>query len=1205
MALDIKFGGASDDKERGGRLDAVLKHFSDSPLGKALIAADKPRAAIASGLNQLVGNPAEVSFREGFERHIGFGDIAPDTGNKWVDRGVGFVGDVVMDPLTWVSGGAKLAAAPATKAVTTSARHVDDIARPAFGQRAARLNRKQAALFLEKAGIDPKIVDDVMRGGVAAAPPEALEAAGIKYGTKFAGVIIPGTEGATRALARATTVPIKRHISKSTTAGIIRSKMGGKYGEEVTRLLQQFPDGGRKVLLATTAGTRASAQGQSFLNAGKQAVLELNDVVRKSGFDGPTLVRMAEEGSLDPSAVALREFFQARAKEFEALTGLTIPRLDNYIMHAMTREASELGDFANQWVQGLKATPRHQREIKDTIESINEWFMENHGDIKMFRDNPVEIANIYNNVLARELEKRIFVKNLGDLTGAERAGLKEVPSRAAREASAEIKKLEKAVEQGLRPNARLQQALDKLAEIKDATAGGQLSAAKKSIGEEGLAEAAAMQMKATLDLAEATRLRQVAAGIPANPWLENPPMVPRTLPKGDSAKIVALAKSADEFKQAIREVNIRAAATGTDPSDTIKALEANYAIVMREAEMIRRKMKGLDPVPPRLVQAALDRQAATLSSLTGRMDHAALTNSQQVAQDLSAEWAQEAAERAARFDQLTGQAKILEARAAETLREASSWAAEANRMFRQGDKELARIAMLEASAAAHSARLGGKLDDIEKLSRWVNDKELVADAKQAMLDGLQQLSDGRWAEPWVAETIARLDDLFKPDEMGKLLKTFDWLTTRWRAYALLSPGYHSRNFYGGVFNNWLWGLRVDYYAKYIKWSKMVRDANGDTSVLRGIVDAKTGISAEDAWKAMHRAAIGDDGNIGQLSDALNVTRTQGLSGDVLGAMGRGEGRGASIARKADPTSLDNVALSANTRAARSVERELRRPMFLDAYMRTGDADYALSVVSQYHFDYSDLSKFERKYVKRATGFYTWTRKNFPLQLEHMMTNPGKYTAYLHAKRNIEDGTPEDETVPKYYGELLAIRLPWTIKGNRMYLTPDLPSLAVNGMLEPNQMLSSLNPLFKTPAEAITQRSFFEDRPLSQTLREAPDTWAPILHVLYYANGKLGLPKVYKAADGTLMMNEHQAMKIESMIPLAGRLRRLAPSEQKYQDRWISSVLSILTGTGTRILDDAAIAGEMRRVQDDINAAKRRSEQLGGSSGSSLNIRFGK
>lgn len=115
-ALDIAQGRtASADK---GLLGKVL----DNPIAKTILKPlellDVPRRVLVSGIKEFVVDPFGpdgVSWSDFINQAkdptFGVGRFV-HTGNKWVDRAIGFVGDVVTDPMTYVTlGGSKFAGA--------------------------------------------------------------------------------------------------------------------------------------------------------------------------------------------------------------------------------------------------------------------------------------------------------------------------------------------------------------------------------------------------------------------------------------------------------------------------------------------------------------------------------------------------------------------------------------------------------------------------------------------------------------------------------------------------------------------------------------------------------------------------------------------------------------------------------------------------------------------------------------------------------------------------------------------------------------------------------------------------------------------------------------------------------------------------------------------------------------------------------------
>jgi len=78
----------------------------------------------------------------------------------------------------------------------------------------------------------------------------------------------------------------------------------------------------------------------------------------------------------------------------------------------------------------------------------------------------------------------------------------------------------------------------------------------------------------------------------------------------------------------------------------------------------------------------------------------------------------------------------------------------------------------------------------------------------------------------------------------------------------------------------------------------------------------------------------------------------------------------------------------------------------------GDAADAAWYMTRHHFDYSDLAAWERRFARNTFLFYTWYRKNIPLQLVELARRPGFMAGVSHTYQDLEAGeTPLNLDVP--------------------------------------------------------------------------------------------------------------------------------------------------------------------------------------------------
>ena len=169
-----------------------------------------------------------------------------------------------------------------------------------------------------------------------------------------------------------------------------------------------------------------------------------------------------------------------------------------------------------------------------------------------------------------------------------------------------------------------------------------------------------------------------------------------------------------------------------------------------------------------------------------------------------------------------------------------------------------------------------------------------------------------------------------------------------------------------------------------------------------------------------------------------------------------------------------------------VENRLRGSLFIDRLAK-GDTGWdAAKKVFQAHFDYAPegMSQFEKLVMKRVIPFYTWQRNNIPFQLAQMVKQPEKYSGVAKVLRSLQGATSEEraevESLPRHMRERFPIRL-GKDKGKTNYLYGIGLPLEDIAELSPQQQLSRMSPLIKTPLELATNRHFYFEKPLEDVI----------------------------------------------------------------------------------------------------------------------------
>jgi hypothetical protein len=447
------------------------------------------------------------------------------------------------------------------------------------------------------------------------------------------------------------------------------------------------------------------------------------------------------------------------------------------------------------------------------------------------------------------------------------------------------------------------------------------------------------------------------------------------------------------------------------------------------------------------------------------------------------------------------------------------------------------------------------------------------------------------------------------------------------------PGFALRNFYGGIWQNFAAGVSAQDMLFGIKYSWMrhqaekqankaliakygkqagrfaVREraelvegymkANGSSVVVRGrsIFDLHKAMEAEDVlsynrtFNILSRNA--DDLDTVNIADAMSRRDTRSLFDGPL------EDRAAWQRAMDFPISnrVSSRWFNANSRFNDSIEAALRAGAFANGYRRFGHDGAARMFANALHFDYSDLSEFERRVMRNFLPFYTWMRKNIPLQAYFLLHQPGRVNMLFRAQDTMKDvfGDKEaDGLMPQWMRGNMFFETSASLGGLKVATGIESPLMDLNknfkaptslnpaeafGMVNLEAMLSNLNPIMRTGVEAYTGRSTVT----GQEFRDAVQT--PLWLGGGKLNGLLGLlPGVGTGVteDGQAGINEFTVNALRSVLPFVSQGDRLIPTTDEGLARRPVTLVSNFLGLPVQTISPRQKQGVLSDYTKTIN-----------------------
>ena len=272
---------------------------------------------------------------------------------------------------------------------------------------------------------------------------------------------------------------------------------------------------------------------------------------------------------------------------------------------------------------------------------------------------------------------------------------------------------------------------------------------------------------------------------------------------------------------------------------------------------------------------------------------------------------------------------------------------------------------------------------------------------------------------------------------------------------------------------------------------------------------------------------------------------------------------------------------------RYVEWMNRVPLYTYLRKKGWSAAEAARRVKEIHFDYGDLSPFERVVMRRVMPFYTFSRKATELAVNELLTRPGGMLAQtIRAGRG---GYQDSPYLPEYVAQTTAVPLPTegTLanvlgappEGTKRYLTSfglaheDPISLLVAG-----EWGSRLHPLLKFAIERQTGHSLFHRGPSgARALEDVDPTIGRIItNIQEQLTGEPRRPRPFVSQTFEQALANSPLSRLLTTLRTATDPRKIDWTLQDPERRGGALLINLLTGLRVTDVSPAAQQEALRR-----------------------------
>lgn len=345
----------------------------------------------------------------------------------------------------------------------------------------------------------------------------------------------------------------------------------------------------------------------------------------------------------------------------------------------------------------------------------------------------------------------------------------------------------------------------------------------------------------------------------------------------------------------------------------------------------------------------------------------------------------------------------------------------------------------------------------------------------------------------VYETLKGINNAYV--EVNEFWKYYDSFLNFWKSTTLISPGFHMRNFFGNATNMYIAGMSTPDIFKY--QTKALTDFN--TYLKYRDVVASEGIEAvpEAFREGFKNVKAYYDGGLAQTRKGLrDLEKIESLAlkgydptkkgaKQVYESIVKANFHAAEYLDDFQRYAMYNWALSKNEffPDIAKLNKQGATKEIIDKYRHS----VARQKVMDALFDYTNLTSFEKDYVKRLFPFYTFMKNNIIFQLKSTLDSPQRLRRVVKsidlANQEIS-GITEDQ-LPDYARDNLWLAIPFEVTQDDeeaiSFLKLNLPPTDFAEFVEqPFQRgVASLAAPFKLPIEYGFMRDSFTGREFEQ------------------------------------------------------------------------------------------------------------------------------